>query len=160
KVAFTEGQEIHAGDVLAQIDPAPFKAVLEEAIAKKGQDEAQLANAHLQLARDADLLKQQVIAQQEYDTQKALTAQLDAAVKADQAAIESAQVQLSYTTINSPIDGRCGIRQVDPGNLVKASDTNAIVVITQLHPISVVFTVPEQNLGTIQKQMSQGTMQV
>jgi multidrug efflux system membrane fusion protein len=160
KVAFSEGQDVRAGDLLAQIDPAPFKALLAEVQAKKGQDEAQLANARVQLDRDTDLLKQQIIAQQDYDTQKTLTAQLEAAVKADQAAIESAQVQLNYTTIGSPIDGRTGLRQVDPGNIVKATDTNGIVVLTQLRPISIIFTVPEQNLAAIQKQMAQDTLAV
>ena len=139
KIAFTEGQDVHAGDLLAQIDPDPFRTALEQAVAKKGQDEAQLANARVDLKRYADLLANEGVTQQQYDTQKALVDQLIATVNADQAAIESAKVQLAYTTITSPIDGRIGIRLVDQGNIVHASDANGIVVITQLKPISVVF---------------------
>jgi multidrug efflux system membrane fusion protein len=154
KVAFVEGQDVHAGDLLAQIDPDPFRTALEQTVAKKGQDEAQLANAQLDLKRDADLFAQKIATQQTYDTQKALVDQLAAAVKADQAAIDSAKVQLDYTTVTSPLDGRTGIRQVDQGNIVHAADVNGLVVITQLHPISVVFTLPEQALNEIQKEMS------
>ena len=152
KVAFVEGQDVRAGDLLALIDPDPYRAVLEQANAKKAQDEAQLANARVDLKRYADLLANEGVTQQMYDTQKALLNQLEAAVKADQAAIESAKVLLAYTTISSPIDGRTGIRQVDQGNLVHASDATGLVVITQLRPISVVFTLREVVLGKIQKQ--------
>jgi multidrug efflux system membrane fusion protein len=152
KVTFVEGQDMKAGDLLAQIDPAPFQTSLEQAIAKKGQDAAQLANAQIDLKREAALIEAKIDSQQVYDTQQALVNQLDAAVKADQAAIDSAQVQLAYTTINSPIDGRTGIRQVDSGNIVHATDTNGIVVLTQLKPISVVFTLPEQALVAIHDQ--------
>jgi len=154
KVAFVEGQDVHTGDVLAQIDPAPFQAQLGQAEAKKKQDEAQLANANLDLKRDSDLVAQKIATQQQYDTQKALVDQLAATVKADQAAIDSATVQLDYTTIVSPIDGRTGIRQVDQGNIVHAVDVNGLVVITQLRPISLIFTLPEQTLGQIQKEAS------
>jgi membrane fusion protein, multidrug efflux system len=154
KVAFTEGQEIHAGDLLAQIDPSPYRAQMEQAVARKGQDEAQLANARLDVQRYADLLKNEGVTEQVYETQKALVSQLEAAVKADQAAIESAKVQLNYTTILSPIDGHAGIRLVDQGNLVHANDANGLVVITQMKPISVVFTLPEQTLGSIQNQVT------
>jgi multidrug efflux system membrane fusion protein len=154
KVAFIEGQDVHAGDVIAQIDPAPFQAQLGQNQAKRKQDEAQLANARLDLKRNADLLEQKIATQQQYDTQKALVDQLEATVKADQAAIDSATVQLDYTTIVSPIDGRTGIRQVDQGNIVHAADANGLVVITQLRPISLIFTLPEQTLGQIQKQAS------
>jgi len=155
KIAFTEGQDVHAGDLLAQIDPDPFRTALEQTVAKKGQDEAQLANARVDLKRYADLLANEGVTQQQYDTQKALVDTLAATVNADQAAIESAKVQLGYTTIVSPIDGRTGMRQVDAGNIVHANDANGIVVITQLKPISVVFILPEQTLAAIQKQ-SQG----
>ena len=155
KIAFTEGQDVHAGDLLAQIDPDPFRTALEQTVAKKGQDEAQLANARVDLKRYADLLANEGVTQQQYDTQKALVDTLAATVNADQAAIESAKVQLAYTTIVSPIDGRTGMRQVDAGNIVHANDANGIVVITQLKPISVVFILPEQTLAAIQKQ-SQG----
>jgi membrane fusion protein, multidrug efflux system len=151
KVAFTEGQDVHAGDLLAQIDPDPFRTALEQAEAKKLQDEAQLANARLDLKRDADLYQQKIATQQTYDTQKALVDQFVATVQADQAAIDSAQVQLNYTTVVSPLDGRTGIRLVDQGNIAHAADTNGLVVVTQLKPISLVFTLPEQTLGQIQK---------
>src|SRR5213594_382454 len=151
KVAFTEGQDVNTGDLLAQIDPAPYQAALDQAAAKKAQDEAQLANARVDSRRYADLLKTDGITQQIYATQKALVSQLEATVKADQAAIDSAKVNLDYTTILSPIDGRVGIRQVDAGNIVHASDANGLVVLTQLRPISVVFTLPEQALPKLQQ---------
>jgi multidrug efflux system membrane fusion protein len=152
KIAFTEGQDVHAGDLLAQIDPDPFRTALEQTVAKKCQDEAQLANARVDLKRYADLLANQGVTEQQYATQKSLVTQLEATVNADQAAIESAKVQLAYTTIVSPIDGRTGIRQVDAGNIVHANDANGLVVITQLKPISVVFTLPAQTLPSIQEQ--------
>lgn len=151
KVAFTEGQDVRAGDVLALIDPAPFRTALEQSVAKKGEDEAQLANAKITLKRNEQLLAEKILAQQDYDTQKALVDQFEAAVKADQAAIDSAKVQLNYTTITSPIDGRTGIRLVDAGNIVHANDANGLVLLTQLRPISVVFTLPEQTLAQIRQ---------
>ena len=160
KLAFIEGQDVRAGELLAQIDPDPFRTQVEQAEAKKAQDAAQLANAQVELKRDADLLVSKIVSQEVYDTQKAQTLQFEAAVKADQAAIDSARVQLNYTTIAAPIDGRTGIRFVDAGNIVRASDTNGIVVVTQLKPISVIFTLPEQNLGEIQQQFSAGEMKV
>jgi multidrug efflux system membrane fusion protein len=153
KIGFTEGQDVRAGDLLAQIDPDPYRTALDQAVAKKGQDEAQLANARVDLKRYTDLLANEGVTQQQYDTQKALVDQLVATVNADQAAIESAKVQLAYTTIVSPIDGRTGIRLVDAGNIVHANDANGIVVITQLKPISVVFTLTARNLARIQDQM-------
>lgn len=150
KVGFTEGQDVKAGDVLVQLDAAPYQAALDQAAAKKAQDAAQLANARVDLQRYADLLKTDSITQQIYDTQKALVSQFEATVSADQAAAESAKVNLDYTTIRSPIDGRVGIRQVDAGNIVHASDANGLVVVTQLRPISVVFTLPEQVLSKLQ----------
>ena len=155
KVAFVEGQDIHAGDVLAQIDPDPYRAQVEQAAAKKGQDEAQLANARLDLKRYSDLLANESVTEQVYDTQKSLVNQLEATVKADQAAIESAKVQLAYTTIVSPIDGRAGVRLVDLGNIVHANDLNGIVLINQLKPISVVFTLPQQAMEKIQGQTAE-----
>jgi multidrug efflux system membrane fusion protein len=149
KVAFTEGQDVHAGDLLAQIDPDPFRAQLEQAEAKKAQDEAQLANARIELERDFSASN--AIARQVIDTQQALVNQNAAQVKADQAAIDSANVQLRYTRINSPIDGRTGVRLVDQGNIVHASDANGLVVVTQMKPISVVFTLPEQTIQSIRK---------
>jgi membrane fusion protein, multidrug efflux system len=158
KVAFTEGQDVKTGDLLAQIDPAPYQAAFDQTAAKKAQDEAQLANARVDLQRYADLLKTDGITQQIYDTQKALVSQLEATVKADQAAMDSAKVNLDYTTILSPIDGRVGIRQVDAGNLIHASDANGLVVLTQLRPISVVFTLPEQALPKLQQQAAAFTV--
>ena len=156
KIAFTEGQDVHEGDLLAQIDPDPFHAILAQAVAKKGQDEALIANARVDLKRYADMLANEGVTQQQYDTQKALVDQLIATVNSDQATVDSAKVMLAYTTINSPIDGRIGLRLVDKGNIVRASDLTGIVVITQLKPISVVFLLPEQALGPIQQQC-QGT---
>jgi multidrug efflux system membrane fusion protein len=156
KVAFVEGQDVRAGDSLAQIDPQSFQAQLEQVEAKKAQDEAQLSNSRLDLKRDAEQLASNIVAQQVYDTQKTLVDQFGASVKADQAAIDLAKVQLGYTTIVSPLNGRTGIRIVDAGNIVHATDPNGLVVIAQLRPISVVFTLPEQTLGAIQQQQTAG----
>lgn len=152
KVAFEEGQDVKAGDVLAVIDQAPYKAAVEQAQAKQNQDQAQLSNAKLDLNRYTDLVAKKVISSQQYDTQKALVAQFEATVRNDAAAVESAKVNLNYTTIVSPIDGRTGIRLVDQGNIVHANDTTGLVVLTQLHPISLVFTLPEQSLNDIHKE--------
>ena len=149
KVLFTEGQKVKTGDLLAVVDPRPYQAALDQAIGKKAQDEAQLANAKLALGRNTDLLNKKVIDQQDFDTSKYSMAQFQAAVQADQAAIESAQTNLDYTQIKSPIEGRTGVRIVDPGNIVHAADANGIVVITQMHPISVVFTLPEEKIQSI-----------
>lgn len=151
KIAFTEGQDVHTGDLLAQIDPAPFQAQLDQSLAKKSQDEAQLSIARLTLTRDKELLTGKILAQQEYDTQQAMVDQLEATVRGDQAAIDNARVQLAYTTITSPIDGRIGLRMIDQGNIVHATDAGGLVVITQLRPISLTFTLPEQSLQLIQQ---------
>jgi len=160
KVAFVEGQDVHAGDLLAEIDPDPFRTALDQAAAKQNQDRALLENARADLERYTGLLAKEGVTRQVYDTQKALVNQLEAGVKADQAAIESAKVQLAYATIVSPIDGRTGIRLVDQGNLVHANDATGLVVITQLQPISVVFTLQEQKLGEIQAQAAAGDLTV
>jgi len=160
KLSFKEGQDVQAGDLLAQIDPDPFRTQVEQMEAKKTQDEAQLAFAKVELKRNADLLAQKIASQEAYDTQKAQVDQLDALLKADQAAIENAKVQLNYTTINAPISGRTGIRFVDEGNIIHAADSNGIVVLTQLKPITVMFTLPEQSLREIQRQQSQSPMTV
>ena len=149
QVLFTEGQDVTAGGAIAVIDPRPFQAALDQAIAKKAQDEAQLANAKVTLARNTDLVSKKVIAQADFDLSKYTVDQFQAAVQADQAAIENAKTQLDYTQIKSPIDGRTGVRLVDVGNIVHAADAGGIVVITQLHPISVVFTLPEQSLQAV-----------
>jgi len=161
KVAVTEGQDVKEGDVLAIIDPAPFQTALDQAKGKQGEDAAQLANAKLDLTRDTDMLAKKVISSQQYDTQKALVDQLEATVVADVGAVASAQVQLDYSTMRSPLSGRVGIRQIDQGNIIHAADTNGLVVITQLQPISVLFTLPEQNLRLIHQQSLDGAgMQV
>ena len=159
-VNFAEGEPVKKGDVLAQIDPRTYQAALDQAVAKKAQDQAQLANARLDLARYAKLVSNNYASTQQADTARALVAQDEALVKQDQAQIDNAQTQLSYTTITSPIDGRTGIRQVDAGNIVHASDTVGLVVITQLQPISVVFTLPQQTLAQVTHAMGHGAAKV
>ncbi|HYK25734.1 MAG TPA: efflux RND transporter periplasmic adaptor subunit [Steroidobacteraceae bacterium] len=156
KVAFIEGQKVKRGQLLAQIDPRPYQAALDQAIATRAKDNAQLANARKDLARYELLAPKKLASQQTLDGQRALVAQVEAQLAADKAAIESAQTQLSYTRITSPIDGRTGIRLVDPGNIVHASDTTGIVVITQTQPIAAVVTLPENALGAVAQAMSQG----
>jgi multidrug efflux system membrane fusion protein len=160
KVSFVEGQKVKAGDLLVQIDPRPFQAAYDQVVAKKAQDEAQLANAKLDLDRFTTLLKNNAGSRQQADTQRALVAQLEATVHADDAAIEGAKVQLDYTTITSPIDGITGIRLVDEGNIVHATDTTGIVIVTQLQPISVVSTLPEDDLQSVSQAMAQGPVVV
>jgi membrane fusion protein, multidrug efflux system len=155
-VQFTEGQDVKVNDILAQIDPRPFQAALDQAKATQAKDEAQLANAQLDLKRFVDL--GQYATRQSVDTQKALVQQLDATVQADKAAVENAQVQLDYTTIRAPISGRTGIRLVDVGNIVHAADPNGLVVITQLQPISVIFTLPQDQLQEVMKGMAAGNL--
>ena len=160
KVSFVEGQHVKAGDVLVQIDPRPYQASYDQVVAKKAQDEAQLANGKLDLERYTALVKTNAITRQQADTQRSLVAQLEAAVRADDGAIEAAKVQLDYTSITSPIDGITGIRLIDEGNIVHATDTTGIVVVTQLQPISVVFTLPEDDLRSVSQAMSQGSVAV
>lgn len=155
-VAFKEGQQVKAGDVLARIDPRSYKAALDSATAKKAQDEALLANARIDLARYQKLVANAYTSAQQVDTAKAQVAQYQAIVEQDQAAIDNARTQLGYTTITAPIDGRTGIRQVDAGNIVRAGDASGLVVITQLQPISVVFTLPQQSLPAVAKAMQTG----
>ena len=146
-VNFKEGDDVKKGDVLAKIDPVIYQAQLNQAVAKKAQDEAQLANSKIDLDRYERLAATAAINKQQADTQRALVAQNTALVQADQAAIDNAQAMLGYTTITAPLDGRTGIRMVDEGNYVRSADTNsAIVVITQLRPISVLFNLPQQEL--------------
>lgn len=159
-VNFAEGQEVHRGDVLVQIDPRPFQASLDQAIAKKGQDQAQLVSAQKDLERFRPLAAKGFETQQNVDQQQAKVDQFKAAVDADQAAIESAQVQLSYTTIKAPIDARVGFRQIDAGNIVHASDPTPITVLTQLKPAVVVMTLPQKELGNIREAMLRGTVTV
>ncbi|QGM93414.1 efflux RND transporter periplasmic adaptor subunit [Methylocystis rosea] len=151
RLAFTEGQDVRKGDILAEIDPALYQAQYDQAVAKRAQDEANLANARVDLARYERLLVGAYASKQQHATQKASVAQLEALVRADKAAIDNAKTTLDYATIRSPIDGRVGIRLVDVGNILHASDQTGIVVITQLKPIYVVFTLPQQALPAVQK---------
>jgi membrane fusion protein, multidrug efflux system len=160
KIAFTEGQTVHAGDLLAQIDPRPFQAQLDQATANRDRDQAQLANAQANLARYTPLLAKGFATPQLVDTQKAQVAQLAAAVKSDQAVMENAQVQLDYTRITAPFDGVTGIRQIDQGNIIHPTDANGLVVITQIEPISVIFTLPQTDLPEIQQHMASGPLSV
>ncbi|MGH6727126.1 MAG: efflux RND transporter periplasmic adaptor subunit, partial [Pseudolabrys sp.] len=159
-VNFKEGDDVNKGDVLARIDPTTYQAQLDQAKAKKAQDEAQLANAKLDLDRYEKLAATNATTHQQADTQKALVAQDAALVQSDQAAIENAQATLGYTTIVAPIDGRTGIRQVDEGNIVHASSSPAIVVITQIKPISVLFNIPQQDIGRVATAFAKGPLSV
>jgi membrane fusion protein, multidrug efflux system len=160
-VNFKEGDDVKKGDVLAKIDPVIYQALLDQAIAKKAQDEAQLANSKIDLARYEKLAATAAINKQQADTQRALVAQNTALVQADQAAIDNARAMLGYTTITAPLDGRTGIRMVDEGNLVRAADVNsAIVVITQLRPISVLFNLPQQELPQLNAAAAKGPLNV
>ena len=143
KVAFKEGEDVKKGQLLAQLDPRTLQAQLMQAQATRAKDQATLANARVDLKRYETLITQDAATQQQLDTQAALVSQLEATVKADEANVNSAQVQLSFTTITAPISGRVGARLVDPGNIVHATDTSGLVVINQIDPISVVFTLPE-----------------
>jgi|PersoiStandDraft_1058852.scaffolds.fasta_scaffold05585_2 multidrug efflux system membrane fusion protein len=160
EVAFKEGQDVKKGDVLARIDPTTFQAQLDQAKAKKAQDEAQLANARIDLDRYEKLAATNAINRQQSDTQRALAAQYAALVQADQAAIENMQAMLAYTNIVAPIDGRTGIRQVDEGNIVHASDSTGIVVLTQLKPISVLFNLPQQDLNSVNSAFANAPLSV
>jgi len=157
-INFTEGQEVKAGALLAQIDPVTYQAQLDQAIAKKVLDESQLANAKRDLERYTQL-SANVIAAKTVDTQRALVAQLEAQIKSDQAAIDNARAFLDYTQVTAPISGRTGMRQIDVGNIVRASD-GGIVVITEVQPISVVFTLPQQELPGIHRAAAKGTLRV
>ena len=160
QISFKEGQEVHTGDVLAQIDPRTYQAVLDQALAKRAQDQAQLANARNDMHRYAGLVERQFVARQQLDTAQAQVAQLEALVQGDEALIENARVQLGYTTIRSPIDGRAGFRIIDQGNLVRAADPAGIVVISQMRPIAVLFSLPDSSLSKIVKAMAAGPLKV
>src|SRR3989454_1440067 len=151
-INFTEGQTVHAGDLLAQIDPRPFQAQIDQFTGNLERDQAQLINAQANLTRYTQLSDKGWATPQLLETQKAQVGQLQAAIKADQALIDAAKVQLSFTRLTSPIDGVVGIRQIDVGNIISPSTTNGLVVVTQLNPISLIFTLPETNLPQIQQQ--------
>ena len=156
RLAFTEGQTVKAGDLLAEIDPRTYQAQLAQAEGQLARDQALLQNAKLDLQRYQTLLSQDSISKQQVDTQAALVRQYDGTVKLDQGNVDNARVQLSYTRITAPVAGRVGLRQVDPGNIVHASDTNGIVVITQIDPITVIYSIPEDNLPKVMPRLQSG----
>ena len=155
-VAFREGQDVKAGDLLAQIDPRPFEVQLTQANGQMARDQALLKNAQIDLERYKTLLAQDSISKQQVDTQEALVRQYQGAVQSDQGAIDSAKLQITYSRITAPITGRVGLRQVDPGNMVHASDSNGLVTITQVKPVTVIYPVPEDNVPRIFKRMQGG----
>jgi membrane fusion protein, multidrug efflux system len=159
-ISFTEGQDVPKDFVLAKIDPVTYQAQYDQTVAKKAQDEAQLANARLDLERYTKLAATNAINKQQLDTQRALVAQLEALVKLDQASIDNARAILSYTDIIAPIAGRTGIRLIDEGNLVRAQDATGIVVITQVRPIAVFFNLPQQNLPDLNKGLAEGPLPI
>ncbi len=160
-VNFQEGQDVREGDVLAEVDPRPFQVQLEQAEGQTAHDQALLADAKLDLNRYGTLIEKDAIPKQQYDTQRATVAEYEAAIKTDQAAIDNAKLQLVYCRITAPISGRVGLRLVDPGNIVHASDSNGLLVITQLQPITVIFTLPEQSfLPVIPRLRSGAKLQV
>jgi membrane fusion protein, multidrug efflux system len=160
EVAFGEGQDVKKGDVLARIDPTTYQAQLDQALAKKAQDEATLANAKIDLDRYERLAATNSINRQQADTQRSLVAQIQAQVQNDQGAIDNARAILAYTTIRAPLDGRTGIRQVDEGNIVHTSDSTGIVVITQLKPISVFFNLPQQDITQVNNAFAKSPLSV
>src|SRR6202049_2513541 len=151
-INFTEGQTVHAGDLLAQIDPRPYQALIEQYTGNLERDQAQLVNAQANLKRYTNLGDKGWATPQLIETQQAQVGELQAAIKTDQALIDAAKVQLSYTRLTSPIDGVVGIRQIDVGNIISPSNTNGLVVVTQLDPISLIFTLPDTSLPKIQQQ--------
>ncbi len=160
EIRYREGQEVRAGEVLAQIDPRTYKAQYDQAVAKKQQTEANLANARVDAGRYAKLAASAYSSAQQADTARAVVAQLEGQVASDQAVIDNAAVLLAYTTIRAPIDGRIGLRLVDPGNIVRAGDPAGLLVITTLKPISVVFTLPQQELRSVASALAQGQPEV
>jgi multidrug efflux system membrane fusion protein len=159
-VNFTEGQEVKKGDILGEIDPVIYKAQLDQAVAKKAQDEAQLANMRLDLTRYQQLAASNAGSKQQADTQRAVVAQQEALVKADQAMIDNAQATLGYTKIIAPLSGRAGLRQVDQGNIIRASDATGLVIITQLQPIAVQFSLPQQQIVRVNAASAKGALSV
>jgi membrane fusion protein, multidrug efflux system len=160
KINFVQGQTVKKGDLLGQIDPAPYQAQLDQAIANRDRDQAHLENARIDLNRYTDLAKEKSVALQLADSQKAIVAQLVAMVKADEAIIQSARINLGYTDLTSPIDGVTGIRQIDIGNIIHPTDVNGLVNVTQIEPISLIFTLPETDFVRVQERMAQGPLTV
>jgi multidrug efflux system membrane fusion protein len=159
-VPVTEGQSVKQGDVLAIIDPRPYKAALDLAVARKQQDEAQLTAAKADLARYTALAARQVASQQQLETTQAKTGQLVATIAMDDAQIDAAKLNLAFCTITAPFDGRIGLRMIDPGNFIRSAEISALLPLAQLRPIAVTFTVPQDNLPAIQRAMAAGTPQV
>ncbi|TMJ31655.1 MAG: efflux RND transporter periplasmic adaptor subunit [Alphaproteobacteria bacterium] len=160
KISFVEGQDVNKGFLLAKIDPVTYQAAYDQTVAKKAQDDAQLGNAKLDLDRYTRLAATNAINKQQLDTQKALVSQLQAQVQLDQAAIDNARAILSYTDVIAPITGRTGIRLIDEGNIVKASDAAGIVILTQLRPISIFFNLPQQDLPELNRAFAEGSLPV
>ncbi len=160
KIAFTEGQTVKEGDLLVEIDPRPFQVMLEQAEGQKARDQALLENALVDQERYKVLFKQEAIPKQQLDTQLATVAQYQATIKSDQAAIDNAKLQLAYCKIASPLTGRIGLRLVDQGNIIHATDTNGLVVITQLQPIAVIFNIAEDSLPAVRKKMQTETLRI
>jgi multidrug efflux system membrane fusion protein len=160
KVNVREGQNVKEGELLIEIDPRPYQAQLDQMQAQLFRDQAQLRDAKLNLDRYTSLIPSGSIAQQQVDTQKALADQLEGTVRTDQAQIETARLNIVYCHITAPFNGRVGLRQVDPGNIIHAADTNPMIILTQLQPIAVIFTLPEDVLPNVSKHMQQGTLQV
>jgi multidrug efflux system membrane fusion protein len=156
RIFFTEGQSVHQGDALAQIDPRPYEAALQQMEGNLKRDQALLADARLDLTRYENLVKEDSIAQQQLDTQRALVDQYVGTIQADEGQVKTAQVNLVYTHITAPVTGRVGLRQVDQGNYVTPGDTNGIVLLNQLLPITVIFTIPEDNVPAVMKQLHAG----
>jgi len=160
EVNFREGQNVKQGDLLIVIDPRPYQVQLEQMQAQLFRDQAQLRDAKLNLDRYTALIPSGSISQQQVDTQKATADQLEGTVRTDQAQIDNAKLQITYCHITAPFSGRVGLRQVDPGNIVHAADTNPMLILTQLQPIAVIFTLPEDVLPTVAQRMKQGTLEV
>ncbi len=156
QVAYKEGELVHKGDTLLQIDPRPYQVALEQAEGQLARDQATLKNANVDLERYRILLKQEAVPEQQYVTQQALVTQTEGVIQSDQAAVDAAKLNLVYAHITSPIDGVVGLRLVDPGNIVHATDTNALLVITEIDPISVIFTLPEDQLEPVVEKLHAG----
>jgi membrane fusion protein, multidrug efflux system len=160
EVPVKEGQDVKKGDLLAVIDPRPYQAVLDAAIARKQQDQAQLSNAQADLARYGTLMRQDFASRQQFETQQAMVKQFSAAIVGDEAQIEAAQLNLSFCYILSPFDGRIGLRNVDPGNVVHSAEATPIISVTQIQPITVTFTLPQDNLPAIMQAMEKHPLDV
>jgi membrane fusion protein, multidrug efflux system len=156
KVLFREGQIVRAGELLAEIDPRPFQVQLTQVQGQMARDLAQLQNARIDLERYKELYKQEMIARQQLDTQESLVRQAEGVLKTDQGLLENAKLQLTYSRITAPITGRIGLRLVDPGNIVHANDATGLLVITQLQPVAVVFTIPEDSLPSVLEKLKTG----